>query len=108
MALKHHEFQLWLRDAKKLRLYVQSGLSDQEILNASLKEAQLNARRWELEAKEAEDRVARAKAERDIARHEAVMAQLETDVAGNAWAQMESELARVQCALTLRPTEGGV
>ena len=69
-------------------------------MNASLKEAQLNARRWELEAKEAVDRVARAKAERDAARHEAVMARLETDVAVSARAQMEFEFARVQRALT--------
>ena len=65
MALQHHEFQLRLRDAKKLRLYVQSWLSNQESLNASLKEAQLNARGWELEVKEAVDKAARAEAERD-------------------------------------------
>ena len=86
MALQHHEFQLRLRDAKKLRLYVQSGLSDQEILNASLKETHLNARRWELEAKEAVDRAAQVEAERDAARHEAAMARLETDAAGSAQA----------------------
>ena len=50
MALQHHEFLLRLRDIEKL-WYVQSGLYDQEVLNASLKEAQLNARRWELDAK---------------------------------------------------------
>ena len=98
MALQHHEFQLCLRDAEKLRLYVQLRLSDQEILNASLKKAQLNARRWELEAKEAVDRAAWAEAERDAARHEA-MARLETDAEGSARAQMESELARIQCTL---------
>ena len=67
MALQQHEFQLRLRDAEKLQLYVQSGLSDQVILNASLKEAQLNARSWELEAKEAVNKAARAEAERDAA-----------------------------------------
>ena len=56
MALQHHEFHLRLRDVEKLRLYVQSKLSDQEILNASLKEAQLNARCWEMEANEVVDR----------------------------------------------------
>ena len=60
MALEHHEFQLRLRDVEKLRLYVQSRLSDQESLNASLKEVQLNARHWELEAKEATKKAARA------------------------------------------------
>ena len=59
----------------------------------------MNARRWELEAKEAVDRAARAKAERDATRHEETMARLEIDATGNARAQMESELARVQCAL---------
>ena len=92
MALQHHEFQLRLRDAKKLRLYVQSGLSDQESLDASLKEAQLSAQRWELEAREDVDRAARAEVERDVARHEVVMARLETDEASSARAQMESEL----------------
>ena len=100
MALQHHEFQLRLRDAKKLLLYVQSGLSDQEILNASLKEAQLNARRWELKVKQTVDRAAQAETERDAARHEAAMARLKTDVAGSARVQMESELAQVQHALT--------
>ena len=79
MALQHHEFQLRLRNVEKLRLYVQSGLSDQESLNASLKEAQLNARRWELEAKEVMDKAAQAEAERDVTRHEAAMARLEID-----------------------------
>ena len=46
------------------------------------------------------DRAARAKAERDATRHEAMMARLETDAVGNAQAQMESKLARVQRALT--------
>ena len=46
------------------------------------------------------DRATRAEAERDAARHEAAMAQLETDAAGSARAQMEFELARVQRALT--------
>ena len=67
MVLQHHEFQLRLRDAEKLRLYVQSRLFDQESLDASLKEAQSSARCWELEAREAVDKVARAEAERDVA-----------------------------------------
>ena len=39
-------------------------------------------------------------AERDVARHETVMAWLETEAAGNARAQVELELSQVQCALT--------
>ena len=63
-------------------MYVQSGLFDQKTLNASLKKAQLNARPWELEAKEAVDRAARAEVERDAARHEAAMVRLEIDARG--------------------------
>ena len=69
-------------------------------MDASLKEVQLIAQRWELEAKEAADREARGEAKRDAARHETVMVRLETEAAGNAWAQVELELSRVQCALT--------
>ena len=46
------------------------------------------------------DKATRAEAERDAAQHEVAMAQLETDEVGSARAQMESELARVQRALT--------
>ena len=100
MSLQHREFVNRLRDVERLRLYVQSGLSTQESFDASLKEAQLNARRWELEAKEVVDKAARAEAEGDATRHETVMARLETKAAGSAREQMESELTRVQCALT--------
>ena len=64
-------------------------------MDASLKEVQLTAQHWELEAKEAAD-----KAERDVVQHETVMARLETEAAGNAREQVELELSRVQCALT--------
>ena len=43
--------------------------------------------------------MARAKAERDAARHDALMARMDADAAGNARARVESELARVQNAL---------
>ena len=49
MALQHHDFEL--------RLFVQSRLSDQEMLDAYLNEAQLSSRRSELDAKEAMERV---------------------------------------------------
>ena len=70
MSLQHREFVNRLRDAERLRLYVQSNLSAQESLDASLKEVQLTAQRWELKTKEAMDRVARAEEERDVTRHE--------------------------------------
>ena len=69
MALQHHEFELRLRDAERLRLYVQSGMAEREMQSISLKEAELACRRLELEAKESADRAARAEAKRDAARH---------------------------------------
>ena len=77
MALQHHDFELRLRDVERLWLFVQSRLSDQETLNAYLKEAQLASRRWELEAKEFVGRAVQAEAKRDAARYEAAMARLE-------------------------------
>ena len=53
----------------------------------------MSSRRWELEAKEAVERVVRAEAERDAARHEASMARLEIEAASGARAQVEFELA---------------
>ena len=101
MALYHHEFKLRLRDVERLRLYVQAGMAEREMQSASLKKAELACRRLELEAKESAERAARAEAERDEACHEAAMAKLEMEGAVNTRAQIESELARVQCALAL-------
>ena len=101
MALQHHEFELRLRDAERLRLYVQSGMAEREKQSASLKEAELVCRRLELEAKEYAERVARAEAKRDATRHEAAMAKLQIEGAVNTRAQVESELARVQRALAV-------
>ena len=84
MSLQHCEFITRLRDAERLRLYVESELFARESLDASLKKAQLTIRRLELEAKEAADRAARAKTERDVARHEVAMARLEIEAAGSA------------------------
>ena len=58
MALQQHEFELRLRDAKRLRLYVQSGMAERETQNASLKEAELTCHRLEIEAKESAERAA--------------------------------------------------
>ena len=84
MALQHHEFELRLRDAEQLRLYVQSRMVEQEMQSASLKEAELVCRRLELEDKESAERAARAEAERDTARYEASMAKLEIEGVVNA------------------------
>ena len=84
MAYQHHDFELRLRDAERLRLFVQSRLSDQEALYASLKEAKHSSRRWELEAKEDGERAVRAEVERDAARHEAAIAWLEIEAMSSA------------------------
>ena len=101
MALQHHEFELRLRDAERLRLFVQVGMAEWEMHSASLKKAELACRLLELEARESPERVARAEAERDTALHEAVMAKLATEGAVNTRAQIESELTLVQRALAL-------
>ena len=101
MALQHHEFELRLKDAERLRLFVQSGMAEREMQSASLKEAQLACRRLELEAKESAERAAQAEAERDIACHEAAMAKSEVEGAANARMQMESKLAQVQRAVAV-------
>ena len=69
--------------------------------STSLKKVELACRRLELEARESAERAARAKAERDLACHEAAMAKLAIEGAVNTRAQIESELARVQRALAL-------
>ena len=71
MTYQHREFQSRLRDAERLRLYAQSVVSDHKVLRASLAEAGSRSRRWEKEAKEGVEKVARAEAERDVARHQA-------------------------------------
>ena len=52
MAIQHHKFELRLRDAELLRLYVQSGMVERDMQSASLKEVELVCCRLELEARE--------------------------------------------------------
>ena len=91
MALQHYEFELRLRDVKRLSLYVQERMVEREMQSASLKKAELVCRRLELEAKESVDRATRAEAERDVAFHEATMAKLVTEGAVNTRAHIESK-----------------
>ena len=102
MALQHHEFELRLRDAERLRLYV---IAEREMRDASLKKLELECRRLELEAKESAETAARAEAERDTVLHEAAMAKLASEGAFNTRVQIETELARVQNALALAEEE---
>ena len=101
LALQHHEFELQLRDAERLRLFVQVGMAEWELQVASMKQAKLKCRCLELEARESADRAARAEAERDTARHEVAMAKLTAEGALNTQVQIESKLVRVQNALAL-------
>ena len=95
MALQHHKFELRLRDAERLRLYVQAGMAEREMQSTSLKKVELVCHRLELQAREFVERATRAEAERDAACHEAAMAELATEGAVNTIAQIESELAWV-------------
>ena len=101
MTYQHREFQSRLRNAERLQLYAQSAVSDHSALSASLAEVESRSQCWENEAKEGVEKVARAEAERDVARHEALMARMEADAAGSAKAKVESKLARVQNALAV-------
>ena len=60
MALQHYEFELRLRDAERMRLFVQASMVEWEMQNASLKKAELACRRLDLEARESAERAARA------------------------------------------------
>ena len=91
----------------RLWLYAQSTVSDHRALSASLVEAESSSQRWEKEAKEGIEKVARAEAERDAARHKASMACMDADAAGSAKEKVESELARVQNAWLFQRRLGG-
>ena len=100
MTLQHRDFQSRLR-VERLRLYAQSVIFDHRALSASLAEAESSTRCWENEAKESVENMVQAEAERDAARHDALMARMDVDTAGSAKAKVESELARVQNALAV-------
>ena len=82
-------------------LYAQSVISDHRALSSSLAEAESSSRRSENEARGSVERMARSEAERDVACHDALMARMDADAAGNARARVESELARVQNTLAV-------
>ena len=62
-------------------------------------EVEAISQHWESETQEVIERVVRAEAERDAARHEASMAKLDVEEARSTRAHVESKLARVQDAL---------
>ena len=85
----------------RLQLYAQSTVSDHKAMSTSLAEAESSSRQREKEAKEGVKKVARAEAERDVARYEASMACMDAAAVGSARTQVESKLARVQNALVV-------
>ena len=101
MTYQHQEFPTRLRDAERLRLYSQSIVSDHKVLSASLAKAESSSQCWENEARGSVERMARAEAEKDATRHDALMARMNVDAAGSARAKVESELARVRNALAV-------
>ena len=76
-------------------------VSDHRALSASLAEAESNSQCWENEAKESVEKMARAEAERDAARHNASMTCMDANAVGSTRAKVESELSRVQNALAV-------
>ena len=80
-------------------LYAQSIFFDHRALSASLDEAESSSRHWENEARGSVERMARAEAERDAARHDSLMARMDADAVGKVRARVEFELDRVQNAL---------
>ena len=95
MTYQHQDFQTRLRDAERLCPYSQLVISDHKELCASLVEAESSFRRSKNEAKGIVERMVRDEAERDVARHDALMACMDADAAGSARAKVESELAKV-------------
>ena len=95
MTYQHREFQSRLRDAERLRFYAQSVVFYHRVLSASLADAKSSSRRWENEAKESAEKMARAEAERDTASHDASMARMDANAVGSARVKVDSELARV-------------
>ena len=89
MTYQHQEFYTRLRDAERLWLYTQSVVSDHRALSASLAKAESSSWCWENEAKESVEKMARSEAERDTTRHDALMARMDADAAGNAKAKVD-------------------
>ena len=71
------------------------------MLSNSLVEVESSSWCWENEARGSFERMARAEAERDVARHDALMTRMDADTTGSAMAKVESELARVQNVLAV-------
>ena len=68
MARQYREFQSWLDDAERLRLYTQSAISKHQALDASLAKAESKFKHWKLEAKAGTEKIERVEKERDEAK----------------------------------------
>ena len=71
-----------------MQLYTQFVVYDHKALSASLTEVESSSRRWENEAKESIQKMARTEAERVFARHDASMARMDANAAGSAKAKV--------------------
>ena len=68
MARLHREFQSWLDDVERLRLYAQSSLSKHQALDSSLAKAKSKSKRWKQEAKAGAEKIEQVEKERDEAK----------------------------------------
>ena len=113
MAHQHREFQSWLDDTEKLRLYAQSAVSKHQDLDASLAKEKSKSKHWEREAKVArlvENAVGDAKARenKDLTRVQEALAAVEE---GRLKAEAETtrlEVERTSLLLELRTTKDEV
>ena len=101
MAHRYKELHLPLDDAEKLRRYAQFVASKQHALKDALDKAKARFKHLERKVKECTERIASAEKEKDEAKEEAQITRLAAVAAGDAKAQANDELARVQDALLI-------
>ena len=99
MARQHREFQSWLDDVERLRLYAQSSVSKHQALDASLAKAESKSQHWKQEAKGRAEKIERAEKEKDEAKKKVKLARQAAIAAGKAKARAEDDLIRVREAL---------
>ena len=99
MARQHREFQSWLDDVEKLRIYAYSTVSKHQALDASLAKVKSKSKHWEREAKAGGRRIARMEKERNEAKQEAKVACVAASTVGDVRARAEEDLTKVQEAL---------
>ena len=96
MTCQHKEFESWLDDAERLRLYSQSPVCKHRALEASLAKAESKSQHWKQEVKANAEKIARAEKERDEAKQEAKVASKTVLIAGKTKARAEDDLTMVR------------